>query len=55
MDFSDERIFDALFASTLEVLAQMLSEVDFSQNTIKLHLKRLVYLNLLAKKKFRQM
>ena len=51
MDFFDERILAALGDGKPKVLAQMLGEVDFSRNTLKLHLKRLVAQSLLVKEK----
>jgi len=51
MDFFDERILVVLGDGKPKSLAQMLDEVDFSRNTLKLHLKRLVAQSLLLKEK----
>jgi predicted transcriptional regulator len=49
MDFFDERILAVL--SDGKPKAQLLGEVDFSRNTIKLHLKRLPSQGLVVKEK----
>jgi hypothetical protein len=51
MDFFDERIFAVLNDCKPKVLVQLLGEVDFSRNTLKLHLKRLVDQSLVVKGK----
>jgi predicted ArsR family transcriptional regulator len=51
MDFFDERIFAVLNDCKPKVLVQLLGEVDFSRNTMKLHLKRLVTQGLVVKEK----
>jgi predicted ArsR family transcriptional regulator len=42
VDLFDEQILTVLGEGKPKVLAQLLDEVDFSRNTVKLHLKRLV-------------
>ena len=51
MDFFDERILAVLSDCKPKVLVQLLGEVDFSRNTLKLHLKRLVAQSLVVKEK----
>jgi len=51
MDFFDEQILAVLSNGRPKVLAQLLGEVDFSRNTLKLHLKRLVAHGLVVKEK----
>jgi predicted ArsR family transcriptional regulator len=51
MDFFDEQILAVLSDGMPKVLAQLLGEVDFSRNTLKLHLKRLVAHGLVVKEK----
>ena len=51
MDFFDEWILAALGDGKPKGLAQMLEEVDFSRNTLKQHLKRLLAQSLLVKEK----
>jgi DNA-binding Lrp family transcriptional regulator len=51
MDFFDERILAVLSDGKPKVLAQLLGEVDFSRNTMKLHLKRLLSQGLVVKEK----
>ena len=51
MDFFDERILAVLSDGKPKVLAQLLGKVDFSRNTIKLHLKRLLSQGLVIKEK----
>ena len=49
MDFFDARILAALGDGKPKVLTQILGKVDFSRNTLKLHLNRLVAQSLLVK------
>jgi predicted ArsR family transcriptional regulator len=51
MDFFDERILSVLKDGKPLNLAQLLGEVGFSRNTLKLHLKRLTGQNLVIKEK----
>ena len=51
MDLFDEQILTVLNDGKPKVLAQLLDEVDFSRNTLKLHLKRLVSQGLVEKEK----
>lgn len=51
MDLFDEQILTMLSAGKPKVLAQLLDEVDFSRNTVKLHLKRLLSQGLVIKEK----
>ena len=51
MDFFDERILAVLSDCKPNVLVQLLGKVDFSRNTLKLHLKRLVDQSLVVKGK----
>jgi DNA-binding Lrp family transcriptional regulator len=51
MDIFDERIFSILKDGKPRLLSQILGEVGFSHNTLKLHLKRLLSEGLLAREK----
>jgi predicted ArsR family transcriptional regulator len=51
MDFFDKRILALLSDGKPRVLAQLQGDVDFSLNTLKLHVKRLVARNLVVKEK----
>jgi DNA-binding Lrp family transcriptional regulator len=51
MDLFDERILSVLSDGKPRVFAQLLGEVGFSRNTLKLHLKRLTAQNLVMKEK----
>jgi DNA-binding Lrp family transcriptional regulator len=51
MDLFDERILSVLSDGESRVFAQLLGEVGFSRNTLKLHLKRLTAQNLVVKEK----
>ena len=51
MDLFDERILSMLSDGKPRVFAQLLGEVRFSRNTLKLHLKRLTAQNLVVKEK----
>jgi len=51
MDLFDERILAVLNAGKSRVFAQLLDEVGFSRNTLKLRLKRLTAQRLVAKEK----
>ena len=51
MDIFDEQILTVLSDGKSKVLAQLLEQVDFSRNTVKLHLKRLLSQGLVAKEK----
>jgi hypothetical protein len=51
MDFFDERVLAVLSDGKPKVLVQLLGEVNFSRNTLKLHLKRLVAQSLVVKEK----
>jgi len=51
MDIFDEQILTVLSDGKPKVLAQLLDKVDFSRNTVKLHLKRLVSQGLVVKEK----
>ena len=51
MDFFDERILTALKDGRPRFLSQLLGEVGFSRNTLKLRLKRLVAQSLVVKEK----
>jgi len=51
MDFFDERILSVLKDRKPLNLAQLLGEVGFSRNTLKLHLKRLTGQDLVIKEK----
>ena len=51
MDIFDEQILTMLNGGKPKVLAQLLDKVDFSRNTLKLHLKRLVSQGLVVKEK----
>ena len=51
MDLFDERILAVLSDGKPKVLVQLLSEVSFSRNTLKLHLQRLVAQSLVIKEK----
>jgi predicted ArsR family transcriptional regulator len=51
MDLFDEQILTMLSQGKPKVLAQLLDEVDFSRNTVKLHLKRLLFQGLVVKEK----
>jgi len=51
MDLFDEHILAVLNDGKLRVLAQLLNEVGFSHNTLKLHLERLVAQSLVVKEK----
>jgi predicted ArsR family transcriptional regulator len=49
MDLFDERALAVLSDGKPKVFAQLLDEVGFSRNTLKLHLKRLTAQNLVMK------
>ena len=51
MDLFDERILSVLSDGKPPVFAQLLAEVGFSRNTLKLHLKRLTAQSLVVKEK----
>ena len=51
MDLFDAQILTMLSDGKPKVLAQLLDEADFSRNTLKLHLKRLVSQGLVTKEK----
>jgi len=51
MDFFDECIFEVLKDGKPRDFRQILGEVDFSHNTLKLHLDRLVEIDLIVKEK----
>jgi DNA-binding HxlR family transcriptional regulator len=51
MDLFDERILAELNDGKPRVFAQLLGEVGFSRNTLKLHLKRLTAQSLVVKEK----
>jgi len=51
MDLFDERILTVLNDGKSRVFAQLLGEVGFSRNTLKLHLKRLIAQSLVVKEK----
>ena len=51
MDLFDERILSVLSDGKPRVFAQLLVEVGFSRNTLKLHLKRLTAQSLVVKEK----
>lgn len=51
MDIFDERILSILKDGKPRLLAQLLDEVGFSHNTLKLHLKRLLSEGLLVREK----
>jgi len=51
MDLFDERILSVLSDGKPKFFAQLLGEVGFGRNTVKLHLKRLVAQSLVVKKK----
>jgi predicted ArsR family transcriptional regulator len=51
MDLLDERILSVLGDGKPKVFAQLLTEVGFSRNTLKLHLKRLTSQSLVLKEK----
>ena len=51
MDIVDERIFSILKDGKPRLLSQLLDEVGFSHNTLKLHLKRLLSDGLLVREK----
>lgn len=51
MDLFDERILSVLSDGKPKAFAQLLSDVGFSRNTLKLHLKRLTAQSLVVKKK----
>ena len=51
MDFFDECIFEALKDGRLKDFSQILQKVDFSHNTLKLHLGHLVDQGLIVKEK----
>ena len=51
MDFFDECIFEALKDGRLKDFEQILQKVDFSHNTLKLHLGHLVDQSLTVKEK----
>jgi len=51
MDLFDERILSVLSDGNPRVFAQLLGEVGFSRNTLKLHIKRLTAQSLVLKEK----
>ena len=51
MDIFDERIFSILKDGKPRLLSQLLGEVGFSHNTLKLHLERLLSEGLLVREK----
>ena len=51
MDFFDERILTMLSDGKPKVFLQLLDGMDFSKNTLKLHLKRLLSQGLVVKEK----
>jgi predicted ArsR family transcriptional regulator len=51
MDLFDERILSVLSDGKPKVFAQLLGDVGFSRNTLKLHLKRLTAQSLVVKEK----
>jgi predicted ArsR family transcriptional regulator len=51
MDLFDERVLAVLNDGKPRFFAQLLDEVGFSRNTLKLHLKRLTVQSLVVKEK----
>lgn len=51
MDLFDERILPVLSEGKPKFFAQLLGEVGFSHNTLKLHIKRLAAQSLVVKEK----
>jgi len=51
MDLFDERILSVLSDGKSKIFVQLLTEVGFSRNTLKLHLKRLTAQSLVMKEK----
>ena len=51
MDLFDERVLAMLSDGRPRVFAQLLGEVGFSRNTLKLHIKRLIAQSLVMKEK----